>query len=134
MNARLNAIWKQIEAPQAIRRVLWRHAANQTPLRLMIDFRSDALPAHIVGLSHAHLLVICRGMPQLGKNSPPVYSLYGKGPQGEFLASGVLSRVSLRGDVFTLAMPEWIDVNRGLEADCRQPAIEPPQQSQISTA
>ena len=134
MNACLHAVWNQIEAPQTIRRVLLRHTEKQTPLLLMIDFRSDALPAHIVGLSDAHLLVICKGMPQLGKNSPPVYSLYGKGPQGEFLASGALSRVSLRGDVFTLAMPEWIDVNRGLVGDHQHSAIEAPRRSQTLAA
>jgi len=126
MSTQLNAVWKQIEAPQTIRRTLLRHIGNQTPLLLMIDFRSDALPAYIVGLSNAHLLVRCEGMPKSGNYSPPVYSLYGKGQQGKFLASGALSRVSLRGDVFTLTIPEWIDVCPGNDGEYLQTAIAPP--------
>jgi hypothetical protein len=123
MNACRNGIWKQIEAPQTIRRTLLRHIKKQTPLLLMIDFRSDALPAYIVGLGNTHLLVICKGMPKSGQHSPPVYSLYGKGPQDNFLASGALGRVSVQGDVFTLTMPEWIDVSPAISArTCRQHA------------
>ena len=125
MSNHLGAVWKQIEAPQTIRRTLLRHIGEQTPLLLMIDFRSDALPAHIVGLSNAHLLVICKGMPKSGKHSPPVYSLYGKSAKGEFLASGALSRVSVRGDVFTLTMPEWLDVSPGNDGAYMQTAIAP---------
>jgi hypothetical protein len=92
----------------------------------MIDFRSDALPAYIVGLSNAHLLVRCKGMPKCGKHSPPVYWLYGKGQQGNFLASGALSRVSIRDDVFTLTIPEWIDVCQGNDREYLKTAIAPP--------
>ena len=123
MSTQMHAVWKQIETPQTIRRALLRHVGNQTPLLLMIDFRSDALPAYIVGVSYAHLLVICKGMPKSGKHSPPVYSLYGKSQQGDFLASGALSRVSVRGDVFTLTMPEWIDVSHGNDGAYLQTAI-----------
>lgn len=125
----LQAIWKQIDAPQIIRRTLLRHVEEQTPLLLMIDFRSDALPAHIVGLSNAHLLVICKGMPKSGKHSPPVYSLYGKSLKGEFLASGALIRLSARGDVFTLTIPEWLDVSPGNHGAYQQTVIEAPRQS-----
>jgi hypothetical protein len=68
-------------------------------------------------------------MPKSGKHSPPVYSLYGKSPKGEFLASGALSRVSVRGDVFTLTMPEWLDVSPGNDGAYMQTAIAP--QAQI---
>jgi hypothetical protein len=125
MSSHLHAIWKQIEAPQTIRRTLLRHIGEQTPLLLMVDFRSDALPAHIMGLSNAHLLVTCKGMPKSGKHSPPVYSLYGKSPKSSFLASGALSRVSVRGDVFTLTMPEWLDVSPGNDGAYMQTAIAP---------
>ena len=122
----MNARWKQIEAPQTIRRTLLRHIGNQTPLLLMIDFRTDALPAHILGLSEAHLLVICKGMPKSGKNSPPVYSIYGRGKQGDFLASGAVSRVSVRGEVFTLTLPEWIDISLDEDHAYLQTDIAPP--------
>ncbi len=59
MRTQMNAVWKQIEVPQTIRHTILRHIGNQTPLLLMIDFRSDAIPAHIVGLSNTHLLVRC---------------------------------------------------------------------------
>jgi hypothetical protein len=125
MSAPFDAVWKQIETPQTIRQTLIGHFANQTPLLLMIDFRSDALPAHIVGLSDRHILVVCKGMPKAREHSPPVYSLYGKSPQGDFLASGALSRVSSRGEVFTLTMPEWIDISPGPEGTYLQTAMAP---------
>lgn len=85
---------------------------NKTSLQLMIDFRTDPLPAHILGIDDAHLLVQCAGLPCMGKLTRPLYTVSGKSSDGNFMATGQIARVSSSGDILTLRLPERADVGQ----------------------
>ena len=110
MTPKLFPVWTTVEVPALIQCTLEWHMENRSALQLMVDFRTDALPVHIIAMDEEHLLVHCKGMPKLSTASHHKYTLMGKNAGGDVLVNGVIERISESGDVFTLRIPARIDV------------------------
>lgn len=110
MNYKLFPVWTAVEAPALIHCTLEWHMENKTPLQLMVDFRTDAPPAHLIAMDEERLLVHCQGLPRPGKSPHVTYSLLGKSSGGDLLVNGDIHRVSASGDVLTLRIPPRIAV------------------------
>lgn len=110
MSTKLFPVWTAIDVPSLIQCTLEWHIENNTPLQLVVDFRTDALSAHIIALDEEHMLLFCQDMPNLGHASRSTYALMGKSAGGDVLICGAIQRVSRNGDVFTLRIPPRIDV------------------------
>jgi hypothetical protein len=111
-------VWTAVDSPVLIQCLMEWHMENKTPLKLMIAFRTDPLPAHILGVDDTHMLVLCAGLPSPGNGVRPTYTVSGKSSDGNFLATGQVARVSASGGILTLRLPERVDV--GQPDSCQQ--------------
>lgn len=110
MSFKLLPVWTAVEVPVLIQCTLEWHMENKTPLQLMVNYRTDALPAHIIAMDEEHMLVHCQGMPRLNTTQDTTYTLLGRSAGGDVLIDGQIQRIADSGDVFTLRIPQRINV------------------------
>lgn len=103
-------VWTAVDIPDLVQCTLEWHMENRSSMQLMVDFRTDALPARLIAMDQEHLLVHCQGMPKLSQTSKCTYTLLAKSDGGDALVTGEIQRISDSGDVFTLRIPHRIDV------------------------
>ncbi len=110
MLQKLVPVWTHVEVPALIECTLEWHMENRSKLQLMLDFRTDPLPAHILAIGPDYLLVHCQGLPKCSTSAIRAYTLLGKNAGGDVMLNGEVTQVSDSGDVLTLRIPQSIAV------------------------